>query len=374
MILVLNLRPGAWVAAAVAGLALAFDGGLLDTARSGSEAYLGALWVGVLLLGRLKGRTRWGPAVAWWAFAMAVMNHPFALCAAPFLLGLPLRSKAGALGMLVGALLLLPHGIFLWQQDLGASGGLSLGVGEALDAWITQGGPMAWVLLFAPVLAIRSSRTRWLGAATLASMLLMALLGLWLGYLRDHHIRLLTVPMAVCLAALPGLWALVPLGFLRLSLAPLPPQGAPPRPGSLGMSTGLVTEIEGLGIQDPLQVDGVWLSGGLVAEPSALLLDLHLRGRPLESLRAGGSLVLLVSADRGQLKREKASGLVSAGNQHWLLHNPNPRALPLCEEGARLGGAWDFFALAHPEDVGGAIMDWMPDCAVFDAADPLQER
>ena len=78
-LLVLILRPGAWIAATLAGLALALDGGLLDTARSGSETYLGALWVGLILLGRLKASTRWGPTVAWWAFAMAVMNHPLAV-------------------------------------------------------------------------------------------------------------------------------------------------------------------------------------------------------------------------------------------------------------------------------------------------------
>ena len=134
------------------------------------------------------------------------------------------------------------------------------------------------------------------------------------------------------------------------------------------MSTGLVSEIESLEIAGPLQIDGAWLSGGLVAEPSALLLDLHLRGRPLEDLRAGGSLVLLLSAERGQLGRGAPDSRVSAGDFHWLMLDPDLSTLELCEPGQKLGGAWDFFSLAHPTDGGGPLMDWMPNCEGAGAA------
>ena len=360
-LVVLRLRSMAVLAATLAGLVVALDGGLLDTARSGAESYFSPLWVGVLLFARLNSDRVWGPGLAWGALAMAVMNHPLAICAVPFLWGLPLRTHPGRVGLLIGGLMLAPHALGGMFSHSGGSGGLELGAVEALDAWLKEGGVAAWVLMLAPICALARPKSRWIGGATLASLVILFGLGMGLGYLRDHHLRILTIPFAACLVALPGRWVLLVVLALRIPDAKVQPEGVPPRPGTLGMTTGLAAELLRADLVSPFYVDGAWVSGGLVAEPSAVMLDLHLRGIPLEKLGAGGDVAVLVSSRRGELGKAPKSKLLSRGDHHWLVLNPEP--LPLfCEQGVRLGGAWDFMALAHPQQSTESLNAWYPSC------------
>lgn len=352
---VLALRRSALMVAIVASSLVALDGGLLDTARSGAEGYFAPFWVGVLLLGRIQRNTSWGPAVAWMGAAMAVMNHPLSVCVLPFLVGLPWTSRSGKLGFMLGVVLMIPSIVVGAWGPAGGSGGLSLDGLVALDAWLNEGGLAAWVLLLAPFVALLRSESRWLGVCTLCALALLFLIGNQLDYLRDHHIRLLTLPMAVCLVAVPGRWSLVLLAVLRPPASKLPPDGSPPRPGTLGMTAGLASDVLRVELPERFYVDGAWVSGSLVAEPSAVMLDLHLRGVPLQRLQPGGDVFVVVSSQRQQLGARPESGLVAHGDHHWLLQNPG-HVPELCAEDARRGGAWDFLSLAHPglqtEEIG----------------------
>ena len=360
-LLVLRLRRGALAVAFLAAMVVALDGGLLDTARSGSEGYFAPFWIGVLLFGRLHRDTPWGPALAWGGAAMAVMNHPLAVCAAPFLVGLPLRTRAGQVGLALGLLVLLPVLSGGRWNEAGGSGGLEVGGVVALDAWLKEGGLAAWALLLAPFVALLRRESRWLAMACLLALSLLFLLGNHLGYLRDHHIRLLTVPMAVCFAGIPGRWSLLLLLCLKLPDSKLPPEGSPPRPGTLGMTTGLALDLLRTDLAERFYVDGAWVSGALVAEPSAVMLDLHLRGVDLQRIHPGGEVVVLVSSQREGLGPAPEKGLLSRGDHHWLLSNPEPSAL-ICHEDTRRGGAWDFLSLAHPDLEGGQIGGWARSC------------
>lgn len=358
---VLALRRTALLVAAAAALIVALDGGLLDTARSGAEGYFAPLWVGVLLFGRLRRDTSWGPSLAWVGAAMAFMNHPLSVCLAPFLWGLSLRTPSGRFGLLLGLLVLLPSLTGANWSEVGGSGGLELGEMVALDAWLSEGGAAAWVLLMAPFLALLRNESRWVGGATIASMALLFLLGNHLDYLRDHHIRLLTLPMAVCLVGIPGKWGLLLLLVVRPPSLKLPPEGSPPRPGTLGMTVGLSTDILRADSGKTFYVDGAWVSGSLVAEPSAIMLDLHLRGVSRERLHPAGDVVVVVSSQRQSLGTAPADELIAGGDHHWLLRNPVPNSL-LCSEDTRRGGAWDFLSLAHPELKSGQIGEWSRGC------------
>ena len=363
LLIALSLRPSSLLPAAVAALAVALDGGLLDTARSGAEGYLAPVWAGVMLVGRSHRHTAWGPSVAWGGAAMAVMNHPLAVCLVPFLVGLPLRSRSGQVGLGLGLLLLLPVLANGSWAESGATGGLRGEEWVALDAWLREGGLAAWALLVAPFLALLRAEFRWLAVSTLGALALLFVVGGQLGYLRDHHLRLLSVPMAACWAATPGRWG----GLLLLLLRPpdfkLPPEGAPPRPGTLGMTTGIASDILRAQLPGPFYVDGAWVSGALVAEPSAVMLDLHLRGLALVQLHPDGEPVVIVSSVRDGLGDPPEEGLLSSGSHHWVLRDPAPHAL-LCSESTRRGGAWDFLALAHPERAGATLQGWGDSCGV----------
>ena len=130
---VLRLRAAAWLPAASAGLLVALDGGLMDTVRSGAEGYLVASWVGVLALGVAARHRSWGPPLALLAWAMAVMNHPLAICTLPLLVMLPWRHRRTWGTALLAGALLIPQGLGLLDALPGSgAGGLSPGV--AVDA------------------------------------------------------------------------------------------------------------------------------------------------------------------------------------------------------------------------------------------------
>ncbi len=305
-------RVGPW-AALPAGLLLALDGGLLDTALSGSEGYLGALWVGLALA--------W-PPTAPLALALGAMNHPLVLCCLPLLAlsdwrGRPVQVSAG-----LGVLALLPS---LPRWLAGGEGGVDLEPLQALPAWLAQGGPGAWLLLLAPIWALWTQRR--MALATLASVAFMAMAGLWLGYLRDHHLRLLTVPLALCAVSLPRAWPMLCLLALRLPASRLPGPDKPHRPGTLGLATELADLMQTW--PPPVFVEGVVFEGSAAAEPSTLLLDLHLRGI---DVALGGTEGAIVSHERRQ------------GRRYTLEQEPDWPTL--CA--GRVGGSWDAMAVLQP--------------------------
>ena len=128
------------------------------------------------------------------------------------------------------------------------------------------------------------------------------------------------------------------------------------------MTTGLASDVLRTELTERFYIDGAWVSGALVAEPSAVMLDLHLRGVPLQRLQPGGDVVVLVSSRRQKLSDPPDLGLVGHGDHHWLLRNPDPSAV-LCAEETRRGGAWDFLSLAHPRLQTREIGQWSFSCS-----------
>ncbi len=302
------------LAGLVAGLFVALDRGLIDTALAGSEGYLGAVWVGAALAFR---------PVAPLCLALGAMNHPLVLCCVPLLALCDWRSRPVQITSVVGVLALLPN-LPRWlsgsETELGGLDPL-----QALPAWLEQGGPAAWVLLFAPLVALWTRRR--LALATGASALLLILAGLWLGYLRDHHLRLLTVPLALCAASLPTRWVLLPLLAVRPPISQLPEPGKPYRPGTLGLATQIANDIRSW--PQPVFVEGVIFEGTAAAEASTLLLDLHLRE---VQVGFGGSEGAIVTHERREGRR-------------WTLEQ-HPDWSALCA--GRVGGSWDAMAVLQP--------------------------
>lgn len=325
-------RLGDWRHGAVAALVVALEPGLLDTAYSGAEGYLAPVWLGaVSLLVLSRGRLAAGAPAAW---ALAVMNHPLALCAAPLLLLLP-RSRSSAVGLLVGAALLLSRGWFS-----GAPAVEGVGVDQAVFAWVLEGPWSIGVLLLGLVWA-GWKRRPW-AAVVLGSMLLLLGAGAALGYLRDHHLRLFIVPLAACLGTVPGWWVLGAVIALRPPMERSPGADKPHRPGSLGLTTEIAASIEG-----PAIVDGAWLSGSKAAEASAVMLDLWLRDEALSP----ETTWILVSFERGQ-----GPPGVRAGARHALMA-PDPS---LCV--GRLGGAEDALVLFGDATTREELSAWQRVC------------
>lgn len=358
----LRLRPGGWAAALAAGALVALDRGLIDTALSGSEGYLGASWVAAAALGLTARDRTWGPPLACAGLAFAAMNHPLAACLAPLLLALP-RRRSSLAGLTLGTLLLAPRVLRALGEPLPGTGGLTLSSWQAAGAWLDQGGLGAWALLAAALAGLLSPRSRPLAAGTLLSAAALLGAGLALGYLRDYHLRLLTAPAALGLAGLPALWALPFLLALRPPIAQRPPPGSPDRPGTLGLTSTLSAAL--LDAPRPLVVDGAWVSGTAAAEPAAISLDLHLRGWPLEDLLPdeGATVAVIVSARRGDLARIDYPERAAGGDRHFLvIGDPAGISEALCGLSPRLGGAWDWVAAAKPGATLEEVGRWWSPC------------
>jgi hypothetical protein len=245
------------------------------------------------------------------------MNHPLVLCCLPLLVLSDWRSRTVQLSAVLGVLGLLPN-LMRWMGGVEGDTAIPL---DALSAWLQLGGPASWVLLLAPFAALWTRRR--LALATLASAVLLLLAGLWLGYLRDHHIRLLTVPLVLCAVSLRGWWAAVPLLALRLPPSNLPGLDKPHRPGTVGLATEITDTLESW--PQPVFIEGVVFEGVAAAEPSTLLLDLHLRGA---SIGLGGTEGAIETHAR-------------RGGRRWTLHR-DPDWAGLCS--GKVGGSWDAMA------------------------------
>ena len=354
--------------ALLAGAAVALDPALIDTALSGSKTYLAGAWIGALSLGICARDRAWGPPLALAALALAAMNHPLALCAAPLLVCLPWREKRTRWAAGLGLLLLAPRLYWVATHELPNTGDLSGPVGLALEQlWQTA----PWTLLLASggvVAGLSRSSSRSLSLAVLSSWLLLISAGAYLGYLRDYHLRMLLLPSIVGWAALPRGWSLVGLLMIRLPSHPIGQASHAVRPGNLGLTHQFSKSLQAL--EDPvIVVDGAWLSSASAAEPSALTLDLWLRGRPADSFGPDGTVVVIVSAERGQgqelgdidealkawagepLMRGDRYFLAAGSPEEWQAWSAR-----ICESRMadgrgepRFGGAWDGLIVLQPE-------------------------
>ena len=367
--LVRAIRPERWMAATAAGLLLALDPGLVDTAISGAKGYLAAVWLGVGVLALVRGKGNASAALGGGALAMAGMNHPLALSGLVFLGLRDLRKRDGQLAIVLALGLVGPHLLGLLGQPLTTSGGAQGAPGDVFGSFVLQGGRCAALVLVAPLLGLSCRRTRKLAVATLGMAVLLLGGGLWLGYLRDHHLRLLAVPALGCLAAIPARWGWLALLALEIPAVRSPSADHPHRPGTVGLATRIARDIDGLGLARPLVVDGVWVSGTLAADPSAVMLDLWLRGASPDSLKPGGTTALVVSVDRPQQNAVTAalSGWQgtrrTVGDTHFVVtEDVSGFAQALCLVEPRFGGAWDALAVLHPDLTVDQVRGWEPDC------------
>jgi hypothetical protein len=253
-------------------------------------------------------------------------------------------------------------------HDLPNTGDLAGPVSDALlRVW--EMGPWAVLLVIGGlVVGLSRAHSRGLALGTLTSFLLLLSAGAALGYLRDYHLRILYIPALVGWAALPGWWALVGGLFLRVPAHPIEQSSHALRPGGLGLTHQLSKPLQQ--IEDPvLLIDGAWLSSSPAAEPSALTLDLWLRGRDAEGFGPGGATVVVVSAERGQPGQPGEIDAALAawdgeplmrGDRYFLamgeVEQIQAWSRAICESRAeegrgapRLGGAWDGLIVLQPE-------------------------
>ncbi len=335
-------RVGDWRHGLVAGAIVALEPGLLDTALSGAEGYLAPVWLGLVMLLVLTGRGAAAGAPAAWA--MAVMNHPLSLCAAP-LLGLMPRTRRSLVGLAIGAGLLLSRGWFEGGPNVEG-----VGIDQAALAWLIEGPWSAGVLILALLTA--AWRRRSLALVVGLSVVLLIGAGALLGYLRDHHLRLFVVPLAACLGAVPGWWVMAGLLVLRPPMGRSPEPGKPHRPGTLGLTTEIAASTT-----EPVMFDGAWLSGPKAAEASAVNLDRSMRG--LEPDPA--TVLLIVSFERGQ-----GPPGVSPGARHALL----PPDDAFCA--GRTGGAEDAMHLFPEGTTHGEVVAWRDSCEPDQETEPTR--
>ncbi len=333
-----QISPNRWLPALVVGTVLALEPGLLDTAKSGAEGYLAAPFLGLALL----STGGW----AWLAFAFAVANHPLAFCALPVLIRHDTKSVLGP----CAAVLMIGTQISGWGSPGVADAQAT--VWNALTQTVETGGLLSIVILFGPLVGIFHHKTRPLALRVLISGAILAAVGFYIGYLRDHHIRLLFVPAMACWA-MAGTWFLsaLPVGFA------LWPQGAdmPPdvrlRPGTVGLTDAIGDHLEQR--QVSAVVDRMWVSGGPAVEPSAVMLDLYLRGRTPQLPAKDSELVIITSATDidsvsigypGTLIMEGYGFKVSAAH----LEEVKKWSSKPCQTGAKPGGAWDAMSVFYP--------------------------
>ena len=337
---------GNWAIAALVGVLVAQDAGLVGSFLSGAEGYLAPLFVAVCACGR--------GSLAWLAFAFAVSNHPMAACSLPLVLWRRNFNRGALPGMALAAAMVAHQ--FYGIDAPGVPGGQ---IGQALDAALRASGGLLMVAAAGPLLALASKEGRGLGARVIASAGLLALAGLWLGYLRDHHIRLLLVPALACWGSLQARgWWVALFGFVPVDQESLPPED-PGRAGTLQLTQSVGDAIAAEA--RPVFVDRLWVSGGPGLEPSAVMLDLHLRGWDGAMISTSGSAVIVIAADPVDLAQMGCSGrLMREGHGYRVCRGPVEAArrwsLTVCDQGGRVGGAWDALSVLNPdtqtEDLG----------------------
>jgi hypothetical protein len=330
--------PNRWPAGFLIGLVVAADPGLIDTLQSGAEGYLAAIYIGLLSL--------CGGWMCWVFFALAVANHPLALIALPLLVRPANLSRRALWGVGVFALLVGVQ-VFGWG-DPGVAETQST-ISQAIEAYIEQGGAIAAAVLVGPFAALFCRTYRRHGTRVLLCGFLLLCAGAWLGYLRDHHLRLLTIPALMCWLVLPRHWIWLLAGLLAVPNGPTLPPESGLRGSTLGLVSRLGQAIEAF--EAPMVVDRAWVSAGPAVEPSALMLDLYLRG--WGPIGPGDEMVVVVAVEENDSQDISFPGtLLLDGHGFTVARAPVDSVRTwsgqFCGESARLGGAWDALSVLYP--------------------------
>lgn len=327
-----------WVPGLLFGLVVAADPGLIDTFLSGAEGYLAAMYVGLVAL-----CSGW---LCWVFFALAVANHPLALLTLPLLIHPENLTRRGLCGLVVCGLLV---GSQMWGWGDPGVADAQATIADAIGAYVEQGGAIAVAVLVGPFAALFCRKHRGHGARVLLCGALLLCAGAWLGYLRDHHLRLLTIPALMCWMVLPRHWIWLLAGLLAVPNGPTMPPESGVRGSTLGLVSRLGQMVEDL--EPPMVVDRVWVSGGPAVEPSALMLDLYLRG--WGPIGPGNEMVVVVAGEPEDLGEIFVPGsLVLDGHGFTVARAPvdtvRTWSRQFCGTGARLGGAWDALSVLYP--------------------------
>jgi hypothetical protein len=243
----------------------------------------------------------------------------------------------------------------------------------ALLGWVDAEGPAAGLAAAGLAIGLWVPARRRLALATLASLAGVLLLGGALGYVRDHHLRMLLVPALLglsgaCVPRIGGWGALVLLPLLALPRDPVQRPAQARRPGTHGLLSEVTPALAAHATR-PLVVDGVWISSSPAVEPGAAMLDLQLRGAgPLD---VGGDLALVVSGERPDLAAlPPGLRLLHEGDRHRVLVGDEPAVgawlSRLCADRStppRLGGAYDGLVPLHPELPASRVAAWTAGCA-----------
>ena len=128
-------------------------------------------------------------------------------------------------------------------------------------------------------------------------------------------------------------------------------------------------------------VDGAWLSASPAVEPSALTLDLWLRGRPIDGFGPTDEVLVIVSAERGEaggygdidMAQSQWAGRMLYVGDRYFLGQASVDAVRLwskqvCDalkldgrEPRLLGGAWDGLVGLQPQTRTEELEAWW-DC------------
>ncbi len=357
-----------WLPTLMVGTVLALDPNLLDTATSGAEAYQAPVAIALLcVLPRY-------PYFAATAFVWAVMCHPLAVCAIPFL-----RAIRWTLGARIWlCVLLVPHVLRLAATGASAASTPQLPT-QALVAWAQQGGwTAAWMVLGLLMTMHKRGRLS-TGRATVWGLAGVLVAGTYLGYLRDHHLRIWSAPAAAGLSVLPNVVALAPLATQHWPASPEARPGGTRRPGTLGLlhraTTSLLARIDE---HEHWVIDGVTFAGPPAIEPGGVWLDLLLHDVSIERLDVadGHQVAVIVTAARGDMRLQSPSeyGMVLVDTQDtWAIWYGTPAAVSAWTQSwcgasrdARTGGAWDGLVLTHPHRGAASVQSWW-DCKVPDS-------
>lgn len=329
---------GNWVLATLAGVLVAQDSGFIGSFVSGAEGYFAPLFVAACAF----ARGGW----AWVALAFAVSNHPLAACAFPLVLRRENANRKAAWGMAIASAMVV-HQFY----GVGAPGVPGGGLGRALDAALQSSGGLAMIAAGGPLVALAQPNGRAFALRVIASAAVLLFAGLWLGYLRDHHIRFLLVPALACWGSIEsrGWWFIV-LGFVPFEQQMRPPED-PGRAGTLQLTNGIGDSLFAEG--RPLFVDRIWFSGGPGVEPAAVMLDLHLRGWGRTMIGDAGDAVIVVAGDPEDLDQVGHPGrLIRKGHGYRVsrdtVEGVRLWSLAVCDRGGRPGGAWDALSVLDP--------------------------
>ena len=133
------------------------------------------------------------------------------------------------------------------------------------------------------------------------------------------------------------------------------------RPGTVGLVDAIGSSL--VGRDGDLTVDRMWLSGGPAVEPSAVMLDLWLRGWDAHRFRADGDKVIITAAASDVALEPGFPGtLLSSGHGYTVSVGTTEEVLEWsigpCAIGGRPGGAWDGLSVFESDVSTQAMGEW----------------